>query len=253
MKKIVVLGSGNVAQHLIRVIEENPSLNLVQVYARNKASLQEIIPQEKIISNLHNLADADVYILAVSDNAITEITQNLTFKNRLVAHTSGSSGLDVISDQNRKAVFYPLQTFSKNKEINFKEVPICLEAENADDLQTLKEIANLLTDAVYEINSSQRKALHVAAVFANNFTNHLYTLAEEICVENAIDFAILKPLISETSDKIKYLNPKEAQTGPAVRKDTATITAHLQFIQNNDTKEIYKLLTKSIIDHVQKL
>jgi predicted short-subunit dehydrogenase-like oxidoreductase (DUF2520 family) len=253
MKKIVVLGSGNVAQHLIHAIEANSNLLLVQAYARNPESLLAILSKEKIITNLHNLADADIYILAVSDNAIAEITKDLPFKNRLVAHTSGSSGLDVISNQNRKAVFYPLQTFSKSKDINFKEVPICLEAENNADLQILKEIASSLSKTVYEISSSQRKALHVAAVFANNFTNHLYSLAEEICINNNMDFAILRPLIAETSDKIKYLSPIQAQTGPAVRKDTATIAAHLQFIENNDTKEIYKLLTKSIIDHVQKL
>jgi predicted short-subunit dehydrogenase-like oxidoreductase (DUF2520 family) len=253
MKNIVVLGSGNVAQHLIQAIVTNSNLNLVQAFARNSENLISVLPKEKICCDLQNLAEADVYILAVTDKAIEEITKNLPFKNRLVAHTSGSSSLDIISDKNRKAVFYPLQTFSKNKAINFKEVPICLEAETTDDLLLLKEIASILSNSVYEIDSNQRKSLHVAAVFASNFTNHMYALAEKICVDNAVDFEILKPLILETSDKIKYLSPTEAQTGPAVRKDTQIIATHLNFIPNNDTKEIYKLLTKSIIDHVQKL
>jgi predicted short-subunit dehydrogenase-like oxidoreductase (DUF2520 family) len=253
MKNIVVLGSGNVAQHLIQAIVTNSNLNLVQAFARNSENLISVLPKEKICCDLQNLAEADVYILAVTDKAIEEITKNLPFKNRLVAHTSGSSSLDIISDKNRKAVFYPLQTFSKNKAINFKEVPICLEAETTDDLLLLKEIASILSNSVYEIDSNQRKSLHVAAVFASNFTNHMYALAEKICVDNAVDFEILKPLILETSDKIKYLSPTEAQTGPAVRKDTQIIATHLSFIPNNDTKEIYKLLTKSIIDHVQKL
>jgi predicted short-subunit dehydrogenase-like oxidoreductase (DUF2520 family) len=250
MKNIVVLGSGNVAQHLIQAIVTNSNLNLVQAFARNSENLISVLPKEKICCDLQNLAEADVYILAVTDKAIEEITKNLPFKNRLVAHTSGSSSLDIISDKNRKAVFYPLQTFSKNKAINFKEVPICLEAETTDDLLLLKEIASILSNSVYEIDSNQRKSLHVAAVFASNFTNHMYALAEKICVDNAVDFEILKPLILETSDKIKYLSPTEAQTGPAVRKDTQIIATHLNFIPNNDTKEIYKLLTKSIIDHV---
>jgi predicted short-subunit dehydrogenase-like oxidoreductase (DUF2520 family) len=250
MKNIVVLGSGNVAQHLIQAIVTNSNLNLVQAFARNSENLISVLPKEKICCDLQNLAEADVYILAVTDKAIEEITKNLPFKNRLVAHTSGSSSLDIISDKNRKAVFYPLQTFSKNKAINFKEVPICLEAETTDDLLLLKEIASILSNSVYEIDSNQRKSLHVAAVFASNFTNHMYALAEKICVDNTVDFEILKPLILETSDKIKYLSPTEAQTGPAVRKDTQIIATHLNFIPNNDTKEIYKLLTKSIIDHV---
>ena len=253
MKNIVVLGSGNVAHHLIRAIESNANLSLVQAFARNEVNLTSILPREKICSDLQQLKKADLYILAVSDNAIEEITKKLPFKNRLVAHTSGSSALDSLSDNNRKAVFYPLQTFSKNKLVPFKEVPICLESATEKDRILLHEIANELSNAVYEINSVQRKSLHVAAVFASNFTNHMYTLAERICTENNVDFEILKPLILETSDKIKYLNPMEAQTGPAIRKDTQTIATHLNFIQNNDTKEIYKLLTKSIIDHVQKL
>src|SRR5690606_37403117 len=122
-------------------------------------------------------------------------------------------------DKNRKGVFYPLQTFSKSKEVNFKEIPICLEAANHQDLEWLKKVANVISDKVFEIDSEKRKTLHVSAVFVSNFVNHLYGIGEELCKENDIPFDILKPLIAEVADKINYLSPEQAQTGPAKRGD----------------------------------
>ena len=149
--------------------------------------------------------------------------------------------------------FYPLQTFSKNKEINFREVPICLEAEKETDFQLLNIVAQSVSEKVFCIDSNQRKSLHVAAVFVCNFVNHLYQIGNEICEENKVPFEILHPLILETANKITALSPKEAQTGPAKRNDTKTINAHLNLLTNETQKEIYKLLTKSIIDNGKKL
>jgi predicted short-subunit dehydrogenase-like oxidoreductase (DUF2520 family) len=137
--------------------------------------------------------------------------------------------------------------------VNFKTIPLCLETENEKDAPTLKLIANAISDAVYDINSEQRKALHVAAVFVNNFVNYLYQMGNEICDANAIPFEILKPLIQETANKIATLSPKNAQTGPAKRNDLKTIAAHEEFLKDENQAAIYKLLTQSLQNNGKKL
>ena len=158
-----------------------------------------------------------------------------------------------MNNKNRRGVFYPLQTFSKAKTIDYRSVPICIEAETSEDFQILETLAKSISECTYAVNSQQRQALHVAAVFVCNFTNHLYQIGSEICNENELSFDILKPLIQETAQKIVTLSPEAAQTGPAKRKDTQTINKHLAFLTEENQKEIYKLLTKSIIDHGKKL
>ena len=253
MTKVSIIGSGNVAQHLIQAFQLDNAIELVQVVARHKKSLEHLLDSHKIISDYRQLSDADLYIIAVSDDAIVEVSSQLPFENKFVVHTSGTVTLDAINNNNRKGVFYPLQTFSIDKQLNFKTIPICLEAENETDLQTLNQIANTISDTVYTINSEQRKALHLAAVFVNNFVNHLYQIGNEICDTNQLPFDILKPLIQETANKIVTLSPKEAQTGPAKRNDHKTIEAHEQFITDENQATIYKLLTQSIQNNGKKL
>ena len=257
MTKVSIIGSGNVVQHLIQAFQNkivlDSQIELVQVFARNKKSLPHLLDSNSITSDYTQLQAADVYIIAVSDDAIAEVSSQLPFENRLVVHTSGTVPLTTLESKNRRGVFYPLQTFSKDKAVNFKTIPICLEAENEKDLETLNQIANAISDAVYEINSEQRKALHVAAVFVNNFVNHLYQIGNEICEDNQIPFDILKPLIQETANKIVTLSPKEAQTGPAKRNDLKTIAAHEQFLTDENQATIYKLLTQSIQNNGKKL
>lgn len=257
MVKVVIIGSGNVAQHLISAFQ-NPQksgleIELVQVYSRKKASVAHLVGLEQITNDLATLAEADLYILAVSDDAIASVSSQLPFKNRLVVHTSGSVPLHALDEDNRKGVFYPLQTFTKNKPVDFKTIPICLESENGTDYQLLDKVAKSISEKVFAINSQQRKALHVAAVFVNNFTNHLYQLAFEICHENQVPFEILKPLIAETANKIMVLSPEEAQTGPAKRNDTATIKAHEAFLSQVNHLNIYQTLTQSILENGKKL
>jgi predicted short-subunit dehydrogenase-like oxidoreductase (DUF2520 family) len=246
MIKVVILGSGNVAQHLIEVVKNAPTIDLVQVFARNPNQLNHLLPSSKIVSNYQEIAAADVYIISVSDNAITEVSEKLPFENRLVVHTSGSSDLAVLDNKNRKGVFYPLQTFTKGKKVDFTPIPICLETENEQDYQLLENLGNCISKKVFQINSEQRKSLHVAAVFVCNFVNHLYQIGNEICEANQIPFEVLHPLIQETAQKILELKPKEAQTGPALRNDTKTIQKHLDFLSDENYTTIYKLLTQSI-------
>ena len=253
MISIVLLGTGNVAQHLINAFSNSTAVALVQVVARNSEQIKHLIAIDKICSDYQEIKEADLYIISVSDYAIAEVSSYLPFENRLVVHTSGSMSLETLDKKNRRGVFYPLQTFTKNKAVNFSEIPICLESENASDYSKLEEVAKAISEVYQPISSKQRKALHVAAVFVCNFVNHLYQMGESICLENNLSFDLLKPLIAETAQKVQSLAPEAAQTGPAKRNDTQTINNHLNFLTDGTQKQLYKLLTKSIIDHGKKL
>ena len=253
MIKITLIGSGNVAQHLIKAFDKSETIEIAQVFSRKKETLASLIEFDKIVDDFQDLKEADLYIIAVTDNAISEVSKQLPFINQLVVHTSGTASIETLDDKNRKGVFYPLQTFSKNKDVDFSVIPICLEAENTFDFRVLDTVAKSISKAVFPINSEQRKALHVAAVFVNNFTNHLYQIGQEICEENKVPFEILKPLIQETADKINTLNPTEAQTGPAKRNDSTTIEAHLEYLTNENQKNIYKIITQSIQNNGKEL
>lgn len=253
MISIVIIGSGNIAQHLIAAFLQSDEIELTQVFARQNGSVLHLISSDKIVSEYDEIKEADIYIIAVSDNAIATVSSKLAFRDRLVVHTSGSMPMEILDSKNHRGVFYPLQTFTKNKAVNFKEIPICLESELADDYSKMEKLAKSISNSVQSISSEQRKALHVAAVFVCNFVNHLYKIGNAICVENHLSFDILKPLIAETAQKIIQLSPENAQTGPAKRNDTQTINTHLNFLLDENQKEIYKLLTKSIIDDGKKL
>ena len=253
MVSIVIIGSGNVAQHLITAFLQSNEIELIQVFSRQKESVSPLISSDKIVSDFAEIKQADLYLIAVSDNAIADVSTKLPFENRLVVHTSGSMPMEILDSKNRRGVFYLLQTFTKNKPVNFKEIPICLEAENEKDFKTIETVAKTISSVVQSISSEQRKALHVAAVFVCNFVNHLYKIGNDICNENQLSFEILQPLIVETAQKIIQLSPKHAQTGPAKRNDSETINTHLNFLSDENQKEIYKLLTKSIIDDGKKL
>lgn len=246
MITINIIGSGNVAQHLISVFQQTENVMLQHVFSRKRENINHLISDNKIVTHYSDLKPAAITIISVTDDAIAEVSNQLPFENQLVVHTSGSVGLEAINAKNRKGVFYPLQTFSKSKAIDFKAVPFCLETENESDYAVLESVAKTISDKVYNISSAQRQSLHVAAVFSCNFVNHLYQLGKEICDENQVPFEILMPLIQETADKIKTLSPLEAQTGPAKRNDQKTIEKQLSFLDDEHKKTIYQLLTQSI-------
>ena len=246
MITVSIIGSGNVAFHLISALKKAPEMKLIQVCARDKKNIQYLVDSSQIISKIEELKTVDVCIIAVSDMMISKISESIPFENKIVAHTSGSIAMKDLSTKNRRAVFYPLQTFSIDKVVDFATIPICIESENLEDYLVIEKIAQSISKVVYPINTKQRKALHVSAVFVNNFVNHLYQIGSEICIENKVPFDILKPLIRETAEKIQTLTPLEVQTGPAKRKDKQTIVSHLDFLKNENQKAIYTLLTQSI-------
>ncbi|WP_297806400.1 DUF2520 domain-containing protein [uncultured Polaribacter sp.] len=227
MISVLLVGKGNVATHLRNTFLSIDNIVFTQISSRD----------------LTNIPKADITIIAVTDDAIAEVSSKI--KNPLVVHTSGACSINELKNTTNKGVFYMLQTFSLEKKVELNEVPFCLEAENKKDEDQLKELANLLSKKIYTVKSEQRKALHVAAVFVNNFTNYMYKIGNDICKEHQVPFDILLPLIKETASKIETLLPEKAQTGPAIRNDKKTIKNHLDLL-NIEQQKIYKMITKSI-------
>ena len=246
MISVSILGAGNVASHLFKAFYKSDKIIVNQWFNRTIKTIESFKNKVEITDNLMTLKDADVYIFAISDDAISNLSSQLPFENKLVVHTSGSVSIHQMDKKNRRGVFYPLQTFSKTSEMDFKKVPFCIEALEKKDLETLKELAEGVGSKWYKINTDQRQTLHVAAVFANNFTNQMYRIAHEITESKSIDYEVLKPLILETAEKIQEISPYMAQTGPAKRNDKKTIKRHLKLIENEHHKAIYKLITDSI-------
>ena len=246
MISIVLVGTGNVARHLFDTFRLCPETKVVQVLGRHEKNLDYFGKFPETGSDFKKLLPADLYIIAVNDDAIPSVSQLITDKNGIVVHTSGSTSMDVLSHHDHRGVFYPLQSFSKERKIDFKKVPLCLESNLKEDLELLKTLAHLISEHVYEISFQQRKSLHLAAVFVNNFTNHLYQIGNRICEENKVSFDILQPLILETAHKIKDLPPYDAQTGPAIRGDKRTMKKHMEELGDSDYREIYALLSQSI-------
>ena len=245
MIKVVIIGAGNVAFHLYQSFTKEKQFDVIQVFNRNLEHIDFVNNPDLKTSDPNQIKEADLYLIAIKDEAIEKLAEELKIKSGIVAHTSGSQPMSVLSKFNDYGVFYPLQTFSKSKQVDFKEIPVCLEANSEENLELLKKAASLISDKVYEVDSEQRKALHVSAVFVNNFSNHLFALADDYCQKNDLPFEILRPLIRETVSKLESLDPFSAQTGPALRDDHKTISAHLEML-DDDRKKIYTILTESI-------
>ncbi|PCJ94979.1 MAG: hypothetical protein COA50_11445 [Flavobacteriaceae bacterium] len=243
MIKVIIIGAGNLAFHLLKTFEKNTEIEIIQTLNRSKKEHKSNIP---FTTDYSKIKDADIYIIAVSDDAIPDVSQKLIHKKGLVVHTSGSVPMAVLSKNHNHGVFYPLQTFSKETEVDFSSVPIGVEAKNKTDLELLKNLGNAVSKNVQEISSKQRKSLHLSAVLVNNFTNHLYHLGKVMCKENKVSFELLKPLISETVKKLDTTSPFDAQTGPAKRGDKSTIKIHLNQIKDENLKKIYTTLSQSI-------
>ena len=247
MIKIVILGAGNVGTHLFRVFTEAKEVEVVQWYNRSLEIIYNFTETPLLlpISWMH-LMEADVYLLALSDDAIPITAKELAPLKGIVAHTAGSVPMDVLKHHTDHGVFYPLQTFSKNRAVDFKSIPICIEANSDQNRKTLKKLAEAIGENIHPINSIQRMGLHTAAVFVNNFTNHLYQVGAQICEEQEVPFGLLRPIIAETAAKIESITPKEAQTGPALRNDKTTLQKHLDQLRDPVFKNLYLTLTESI-------
>lgn len=248
MKKAVLIGAGNLASHIYRAFEKSEKLRFIQVYNRSLEHIDFVDSNTAITDDLNQLAEADIYFVCISDGAIGEVSKSLPFSNRLTVHCSGGSAMNILNDKNRIGVFYPLQTFLKTAEADFSGIPICVEATNTEDTQLLLELGKEISESVQEINSEQRAAIHVAAVYVNNFVNYLFQIGETIMEENQMDFSMLHPLIEKTVQNALKESPKHLQTGPAKRDDKGTIKKHLSQLTNNEQKNIYKTITNAILN-----
>ena len=246
MIRVVICGTGNVAGHLFDAFIQSDDVDIVQVAGRNPEALQRFATHAATTTELSSLAPADIYILAISDDAIEESAALLEGSEGLMVHTSGSIPMTILPQKSRRGVFYPLQTFSRDLKVDFSAIPVCVEAENEKDYSLLETLAGTISEKVVRISSQQRAVLHTAAVFVNNFTNHLYYIGQSICEERGVNFELLHALIGETARKIGQLEPLEAQTGPARRGDKSTMDLQLKMLETETQKDIYKTISKSI-------
>lgn len=246
INNILVIGTGNVGSHL--AIELKKNIKNLFIYGRNKEELNQLEVNHglKSISSLNNLSKkVELILVAVNDNSVSDVIMQLP-KGIPIAYTSGSVKLNDIKRANT-GVFYPLQTFTKNKSLYLANVPFLIEANSKELEQKLIDLAKLITAEVHLADSDKRAHLHLAAVFANNFTNHMYHLSASYLKQNNLSFDLLIPLIQETTEKIKTLPPEKAQTGPAHRKDYETMKTHEKKLTGSSL-EIYKIISASILN-----
>jgi predicted short-subunit dehydrogenase-like oxidoreductase (DUF2520 family) len=253
------IGSGNLAWHLAPAFD-NAGYVVKEVYSRNlkhAEALTERLYQAEVKQSLDfSSSSSNLFVIATSDEAIQEVAQEIVLpEDAYLVHTSGSQPLSVLqfAATPNIGVFYPLQTFTQSKRIEFKDIPLFIESSNDETERTLLSVARALSSKVKKITSEERKALHVAAVFASNFTNHMLMLSKGILDENKLSFELLKPLIVETINKSLSIGPENAQTGPARRGDLEILDRHVEFLQNDQTTaEIYKLISQNIIDQYEE-
>jgi predicted short-subunit dehydrogenase-like oxidoreductase (DUF2520 family) len=247
--KIAIIGTGNVGSHLAKGFMQN-GMNISTIWSRQKENSERLAKQINCdtINTLEELSPetTDLVIICVTDEAVAKVLEELP-SSIPAAYTSGSIRLNELPSRNKLGVFYPLQTFSKERDIDLSSIPFLIESKDASFAEELHFIANKISSKVIYADSQDRYQLHIAAVMVNNFTNHIYYLANEHMQNKNLDFDLLKPLIHETVDKLNYLSPEKAQTGPAKRGDRKVIETHLSSLEGR-TKEIYKLLSESIID-----
>lgn len=253
--RIVILGSGNLATNLSYLLLKK-GFEIVQVYSHtleNAKILADLLGCDytATIENITN--DCDIYISAIKDNISEYVWKQINFNDKLVLHTSGSLPMSILENVTKNyGVLYPLMTLSKSKLQERDDIPFFIEANSQHNLHIINEIAEKITTAVYNVDSKKRMNLHYAAVWANNFTNCMYSVAKDITDRNNLPFEVLLPIIDETAEKIHRLTPREAQTGPAVRFDENIITKHLSLSSNEQERILYKMISDTIHEIAQR-
>ncbi len=253
---IVIIGAGNVATHLSQSLQ-NAGFNIEQIYSRTESSAKTLADKLKCAytTETHEIYPiSDIYFYCVKDDVLPYLIEKNQNTNAIHIHCSGSTSIEIFNkSKNKFGVIYPLQTFSKNKIVDFSSIPVFIEASDKMVLEKLLQIANKISRKVYLADSTQRLKLHISAVFACNFVNYMYDMASDILEEAKLPFEVLIPLITETAEKIKYLSPFEAQTGPAVRFDINIISKHIEtLVGSNDKLKLYEEISKQIFNRHKK-
>lgn len=252
LQNIVMIGAGNLATQLSLSLQQ-AGHNIRQVYSRTEAHAK-VLAQRLGCGHAFDAKDlcatADIYIIAVKDDAISEVISTICHNintNAIVIHTAGSAPMTVFKAKvEHYGVLYPMQTFSKDRNVDFREIPCFIEASDETSLKALHLLAENISSHVVEANFEQRKRLHLAAVLACNLANHCYRLAEKVLEKEHIDFRLYLPLINETARKVSVMSPREAQTGPMVRNDKEVMNMQMSLIDDERTQQIYRLMAESI-------
>ena len=248
-KNVVFIGAGNVATHLSQAMK-NAGYSILQVYGHSKnnaASLADKLDCSYTTDTENICTDADVYVFSLKDDILSDVIENVPPNDGLWIHTAGSISIDIFQGYTKRfGVIYPLQTLSKQRKTDFSKIPLLIEGNKKNSEKDICDIAGKLSGNITLISSEKRKFLHLAAVFACNFSNHMYTLAAQILEKQGIDRHILQPLIDETANKIHTMTPLDAQTGPAIRYDRNVIERHISMLEDNDIRELYKTISDSI-------
>ncbi|MCD8092590.1 MAG: DUF2520 domain-containing protein [Bacteroides sp.] len=249
---VVFIGAGSLATNLAKALYRK-GFRIEQIYSRTQESAQslaQLVEADYTTELSAVVEDAQLYIVSLKDAAFVQLLPGLVAgkEKSLWVHTAGSIPMNIWAEQaERYGVFYPMQTFSKQREVDFREIPVFIESNSEADTQLLKDIASTLSEKVYEATSEQRKSLHLAAVFTCNFTNHMYVLAAELLKKYQLPFDVMLPLIDETARKVHELQPLAAQTGPAVRYDENVINEHLRMLADEpEAQELYRRISESI-------
>ena len=256
-EKIVLVGAGNMATQLALALS-NKGCEILQVYSRTIDSARLLagrIGECTLYTNsiAEIVTDADLYIFSLSDSALPDVINQMQPNGALWVHTAGSMPMDVFADKcARYGVLYPMQTVNKDRVVDWSDVPIFVEASNEDDTQYLVQLSQRLSNNVSRSNSQQRQSLHLAAVFACNFSNHMYAIAERLLNEQGLDFEVMKYLIRETEHKAESISPVDGQTGPAVRNDVNVMDKHLALLGDSPEGELYRLISKNIMQYKPK-
>ncbi len=247
-QRVVILGSGNVATNLALSLKDK--CEVVQIFSRtidNALMLAKEVGCDATNDLKKLYKKADIYIISVKDDAISSIIDSTPSNGALWVHTSGSTPIEVFEGKREKyGVLYPMQSFSKSRIVDMSEVHIFIEGNCDKVTREINDFASSISENIHEATSQERQQLHVAAVFACNFANHMFTLSSEVLSEAGLPFDAMLPLIKTTVEKLDHMTPQESQTGPAARGDTKIIEKHLSSL-NGDKREIYKLLSDSIM------
>lgn len=251
---IAIVGSGNLAWHLAPELE-NVGHRVVEVFSKtqkNAKSLQKRLYNAELNPSLDfSDSSAEIFIICISDDAIEEVAQEIALpEHAIVVHTSGSQPINKLgyAATEHIGVLYPLQTFTKSKRVSFDDIPILIEAEDHFTSRALEKLGKSISKKVKSVSSRDRMAIHVAAVFACNFTNHFFEISDKMLKKQGFNFELLRPLIAETINKSLDLGPANAQTGPAARGDIETLDKHVDFLDGSEYQEVYKIITELILN-----
>ena len=259
MMKVTLIGAGNLATQLGKSLKK-VGIIISQVYSRTEASaksLGELLDTEWLtdIAKLHD--EADIYIFSVKDSVLCELISEVCKGrgDKLFLHTAGSMPMSCFEGKTKHyGVFYPMQTFSKTKDVNFENIPVFIESNSIETEDAIRRLAYKISKRVITLSSAERKYLHLSAVWACNFTNYCYSVASDLLTQHGIPFDVMLPLIDETTDKIHKISPKEAQTGPAVRGDRNVMNQQLKLMEDReDLQGLYQMLSKGINPHIETL